>query len=116
MRVSWIILVAAISAANPHARGDDRVAASEGAQRLIKRLAVEDPAAREEAARAIIALGRTARPAVLVAMENSWDPQVRYACQELILPLPWADPGDPTGVAGILANYGQVQIFHRVAA
>ena len=116
MRVVWIILATAISVANASARGDDRVSASEGAQRLIARLAVEDPAAREDAARAIVGMGRTARPAVLAAMENSWDPQIRYACQELILKLPWAAPGDPPAVAGILAHYGQVQVFHRVAA
>src|SRR5687768_16406342 len=101
MRASWIILFTAISAANTNARGVDRVTASEGAQRLIARLAVEDPAAREETARAIVAMGRGARPAVLAAMENSWDPQIRYACQELILKLPWTAPDDFPAVAGV---------------
>jgi tetratricopeptide (TPR) repeat protein len=115
MRVGLIISVVALLAGF-EVGGDDRVTASDGVDRLIARLSFEDPVAREEAGRRILAMGRAARPAVLAAMENSWDPQTRYACQDLILKLPWASPEDPPGVAGILAHYGQAQVFHRVAA
>jgi tetratricopeptide (TPR) repeat protein len=74
--------------------------------RLAADLAHPDPATRAAAAQSLLALDRAARPALIVAM-NGDQPQARATAAELILKLPFDQPGDPSAFVGMLARYGQ---------
>jgi tetratricopeptide (TPR) repeat protein len=123
MRVAVIILaasagltfsVAAKDAPAPAATAP--VTAPLGIDQLIARLAFQNPDTRDAAARQLVQMGSRARAKVLAAAQNCPDPQIRAAAQDVLLKMPWTSPDDPPGVTAILANYGQPQIFHRVAA
>ena len=74
-------------------------------QKLVQILGDSNPERRTQAAEALIAMGRAARPAILRACEND-DPQVRLTAQQLILKFPFDAPDDPRGVIGYLTQYG----------
>jgi tetratricopeptide (TPR) repeat protein len=111
--VAWASPLLAVDAA-PRAAAPTTAPAD--VNRLITRLSFADVDVRESAARQLVAMGRTARAKILMAAETSFDPQVRASAQGVLLQLPWTMPDDPPAVAGILANYGQPQVYHRTAA
>ncbi len=123
MRLPFLILlfsIASASLADPAARpADSSASASAPAvdpamRRLVNQLAADDPAARETAEKQILAAGRSARPALVEAMESEL-PQLRAAASQLILQLPFDDPSDPPGVRALLARYGQAPPETRVS-
>jgi hypothetical protein len=81
--------------------------------KLVQMLGDGDALRRTEAASRLIAMGHTARPALLQAYEND-DPQIRLTAAQLILKLPFDQPDDPPGVAGFLKQYGRPTAGARV--
>ena len=81
---------------------------------LVERLAAGNPERRAQAERDLLALGRTARPALLDAIESD-DPQIRISASNLILKLPFDYPGDPPSVAGYLEKYGKPGVAGRIS-
>src|SRR5688572_16686108 len=75
-------------------------------QALIDALADSDPAARNDAAERLKAMGAAARPALLEATKST-DPEIRSRAGHLLLELPWHRPEDPPPVKEALADYGR---------
>jgi tetratricopeptide (TPR) repeat protein len=83
-------------------------------RQLVERLAAGNPERRAQAERDLLAQGRTARPALLEAIESD-DPQIRISASNLILKLPFDYPGDPPSVAGFLEKYGKPSVLGRIS-
>src|SRR5688500_6311833 len=84
-----------------------------GLDLLVVRLASSDPQEREEAAKALMARGAEARPAVMRAMRSD-DPELRAGAARVLLQLPWYLPDDSPNVRRLLERYGQVDALGRM--
>jgi tetratricopeptide (TPR) repeat protein len=78
---------------------DDRIAA------LVAQLSSDEPNQRQSASAALLALGRSARPAILRA-SRSEEPILRQQAAAILLQLPWDTPQDSDKVRQLLHNYG----------
>jgi tetratricopeptide (TPR) repeat protein len=108
LRASLLLLCAAAAPATSPTRATDS-----DPKKLVELLGSTNPLQRNQAAQALLALGHAARPALLHAYEND-DPQVRLSAAQLILKLPFDQPGDPPAVAGFLKQYGRPTPTSRI--
>jgi tetratricopeptide (TPR) repeat protein len=109
LHVVFITLAAFFLGAAPDPSPD----APPGLDLLVVRLASSDPQERGEAAKALIARGAEARPAVMRGMRSE-DPELRAGAARVLLQLPWYLPDDSPNVRRLLERYGQVDAVGRI--
>jgi tetratricopeptide (TPR) repeat protein len=94
------------------ARGADVDPERAAAYRAVAELSSGDPAQRDEAAKALIAMGAEARRPVFEA-SRSEDPELRARAADLLLKLPWYLPDDSPEVRKLLDGYGKLDVEKR---
>jgi len=73
---------------------------------LIASLANPDPAVRDNAQKSILAIGASAREAVVAATKSD-DPELASRARGVLVQLPWSLPTDSPNAKALLARYGK---------
>src|SRR5207302_384369 len=79
---------------------------------LIAKLGDPDPTVRGDASLRLSSIGPSARPALAEALHTG-APEIRMQAGQILLRLPWTQPGDPDAVKRALSNYGELGVDER---